>query len=59
MPADDLKVYIDGLLALDAMRTAGEGESPEVNNLRDRMDAPWRRLSAAEQEEVRLLGAGG
>lgn len=35
---------------LDALCQAGDGETPEADALRDRMDHPWRAMTDEEQE---------
>lgn len=37
--------------------SAGEGESVGADEIRDRMDAPWRRLSPREIDLVDRLSA--
>lgn len=52
-----LSAYIGMLLDLHELIRTGRGDSAEADELRDRMDAPWRRLEASEIALVDGLSA--
>jgi hypothetical protein len=48
-----LEAYLRLSDELDALWGAGLGDSPEADELRDRMAGPWYALTAADHEELR------
>jgi hypothetical protein len=46
------EIYIDLWNQLDALWRDGKGESKEADDLRDKMDGPWRALSGEEIPKV-------
>jgi tetratricopeptide (TPR) repeat protein len=51
----DFRLYEQLLLRVHELIAAGEGDSEEADELRERMDAPWHRLTEAEQTRLRGL----
>lgn len=49
--------YVARLLELHHLIAAGKGDADEAEDVRDRMDAPWRRLTKVELELVDGLSA--
>ncbi len=47
------ETYIALWKQLDAMWREGKGESIEADELRDRMDGPWRDLTGEDLKNVR------
>lgn len=49
-PQDDYQTVADGLERLAWLNKQGLNDSEEANKVRDQLDAPWHRLSAADQQ---------
>ena len=47
--SNHLQQYLDLLEELDALILNGRGDESEADDLRDRMDVPWRKLSEEER----------
>ena len=49
--------YVGLLVELEKLIAAGEDDSETADEVRDQMDAPWRRLNSRELEFVDRLAA--
>jgi hypothetical protein len=45
-------IYVSRLAQLRQLIDDGKGDSPEADDLRDRLDAPWEAMTADEREKI-------
>lgn len=46
---DNLKIYINYLIDLHLLISEGQSDSNEADEIRDKMDKPWKLMSSEEK----------